>query len=65
MSNRIGTEKLVARQYVLNKDAKCIHCCQPFVYNENVFTHAGKVEISISGICERCFDGLFEEYENE
>ena len=51
---------IVARQQVKRSEARCLHCGQPFS-KENVFTREGMTEIAISGICEKCFDGLFEE----
>ncbi len=42
----------------------CINCKQPFKYGVNVFTQDGWNEISISGMCESCFDGLFDEEDN-
>lgn len=50
----------VGRQPVLSSEARCIHCGEPFS-SKNVFTREGLAEIAISGICEKCFDGLFEE----
>lgn len=50
----------VARQQVKQSEARCLHCGQPFS-KENVFTREGMAEIAISGICEKCFDGLFDE----
>lgn len=52
---------IVARQQVLKSEARCISCKEPFVYMGNVFTPEGMKEIAISGLCEKCFDGLFEE----
>lgn len=46
-----------------SKPIVCIHCGQPFKYGNNVFTQDGWKEISISGMCESCFDGLFEDEE--
>lgn len=45
------------------KDAKCIDCEQPFKFGVNVFTREGQKEIAISGLCEKCFDSLFEDEE--
>ncbi len=42
---------------------KCITCEQPFT-KENVTTAAGWRETQISGICEECFDSLFEDDED-
>lgn len=38
----------------------CIQCAQPFT-DANVFTKDGWLETQISGMCESCFDGLFDE----
>lgn len=46
---------------VSGKSSTCLHCGQPFKYGINVFTREGMKEISISGICESCFDGLFDD----
>ena len=43
------------------KPSTCLHCKQPFKYGVNVFTREGMKEISISGMCESCFDGLFDD----
>jgi len=42
----------------------CIQCREPFSAN-NVFTEAGARETKISGICEACWDKLFEEDQDE
>ncbi len=39
---------------------KCIACHLPFSA-ANVFTEAGARETQLSGLCEACFDNLFEE----
>lgn len=48
----------------MTKEAKthCIACGEPFS-DENVFTEAGWRETQISSMCEKCFDGLFEDEE--
>lgn len=46
---------------ISGKPSTCLHCGQPFKYGVNVFTKEGMKEISISGVCESCFDGLFDE----
>lgn len=38
----------------------CIQCKEPFRFNVNVFTNDGYREVQISGLCEKCFDDLFE-----
>lgn len=46
-----------------NADGRFLHCIQckkPFT-DENVKTPAGWRETQISGFCEICFDGLFDE----
>jgi hypothetical protein len=42
----------------------CVTCKQPFS-NLNVFTAAGKRECQISGLCEICYDALFEGTDDE
>lgn len=51
--------RIVARQQVLRSEASCIQCAEPFS-PANVFTSEGAAEVAISGLCERCFDSLFE-----
>ena len=38
----------------------CVKCGEPFS-TKNVHTQAGWEETKISGLCEDCFDNLFEE----
>lgn len=38
----------------------CIQCGEGFS-NKNVFTEAGWCETTISGMCEVCFDELFQD----
>lgn len=38
----------------------CTDCGRPIVFGENVFTADGAKEASISGMCEQCFDELFD-----
>jgi len=38
----------------------CVSCMEPFDHN-NTKTPLGWVETQISGMCEDCFDQLFEE----
>lgn len=38
----------------------CIECQQPFT-RKNVYSDLGWKETQISGLCEECFDALFEE----
>ena len=52
----------VARKQVKSSEARCICCKEPFS-RDNVFTREGMAEIAISGMCEKCFDGLFDEEE--
>lgn len=54
----------VGRREVLSTEARCIRCGEPFS-NKNVFTREGLAEIAISGMCEVCFDGLFDEDDDE
>jgi hypothetical protein len=41
-------------------DGHCRRCKQPFS-PDTVFTAAGWRETAISGICEKCFDEMYEE----
>jgi len=43
-------------------EARCIECKEPFS-SKNVFTTEGMREIAISGMCEKCFDEIFEDEE--
>lgn len=44
----------------------CVSCASPFVGGNkgdpgvNVYSKEGMREVAISGLCESCFDGLFE-----
>jgi hypothetical protein len=49
---------------VLPKYEECICCKQPF-NTINTFTEAGWKETQTSGMCETCFDELFEDMEQE
>lgn len=40
----------------------CLMCKEEFS-EKNVFTEAGARETQISGLCETCFDSLFEDEE--
>lgn len=42
----------------------CVYCKEEFS-KENVFTQEGAVETQISGMCEQCFDAIFEYYDEE
>lgn len=42
----------------------CYHCGSAFSA-ANVFTEAGARETQISGMCESCFDGLFDDLDDE
>lgn len=44
------------------QEARCIKCKEPFS-TTNVFTPEGMREIAISGMCEKCFDEIFEDEE--
>ncbi len=50
---------IAARQQVKRSEARCLQCAEPFS-KHNGFTREGVSEIAISGICEKCFDGLLE-----
>lgn len=45
------------------KYIKCTNCNKPFS-NENTYSKEGWKETQISGMCEKCFDSLFEEVED-
>ncbi len=53
--------RIVGRSDTGGKPSTCLLCKQPFKYGVNVFTREGMKEIAISGMCESCFDGLFDE----
>lgn len=53
-------QKLVGRTYVDRLTATCISCNQPFKFGVNMFTPNGQHEVAISGMCEKCFDELFD-----
>ena len=57
--------RIVGRSDTGGEPSTCLHCKQPFNYGVNVFTREGMKEISISGMCESCFDGLFDDDEEE
>jgi len=57
--------RIVGRSDTGGKPSTCLLCKQPFKYGVNVFTREGMKEIAISGMCESCFDGLFEDDEEE
>jgi hypothetical protein len=40
-------------------------CCKEEFSKENVFTKEGAAETQISGMCEKCFDAIFEEEEED
>ena len=64
----VGFDRLiVGREVVQRTDARCIECKQPFKFGAggNVFTREGMAEVRISGMCESCFDGLFDDDEGE
>lgn len=46
------------------KYTHCIECGEPFT-EANVHTRDGVLETQISGMCEDCFDALFEGYEED
>lgn len=43
---------------------KCV-CCKEEFSEFNVFTQLGAVETQLSGLCERCFDSIFEDDDEE
>jgi hypothetical protein len=52
---------MVGREVMPRSEAKCIQCHEPFKFGVNVFTVDGQKEVAISGLCEKCFDALFED----
>lgn len=46
------------------KHLTCTNCSLPFS-SENVYTREGWAETQISGICESCFDDMFENMEED
>ena len=63
--------RIVGRSDTPVSEAKCIECKRPFKGGKkgqpgvNVYSNDGMREIKITGMCELCFDGLFDEAENE
>jgi hypothetical protein len=57
---RGSNNSIVIRTAVQALEPRCRSCKQPFS-DKNVHTDAGRREIQISGICEDCFDRMFEE----
>jgi hypothetical protein len=45
-------------------EGTCFRRKQPFT-SANVFTAAGMREVAISGMCEKCFDAIFADDEDE
>ena len=41
-----------------NSEGLCIQCHEPAL--ENCYSEAGRREFKISGLCEKCFDAIFE-----
>lgn len=50
------THEAIAR---CKAERRCIQCGEKFS-ETNVYTKEGALETQISGICERCFDEIFE-----
>lgn len=56
----------VASKLVNREDARCLSCNKPFVFglkkgkDVNIYSLLGAKEVAISGLCEICFDGLFD-----
>ena len=46
-----------------HKTGVCVQCRQPAL--PKCYSDAGRREYNISGMCEQCFDSLFEEKEDE
>lgn len=56
-------EKLAKELFDINrsdaiKKGICVDCKQPAI--ENCYSNAGKREYQISGLCEKCYDKIFE-----
>lgn len=49
---------------MMNSLHRCAHCQQQFT-DANVYTVDGIKEIAISQVCERCFDEIFEEDDDD
>jgi hypothetical protein len=62
----LGPDRVIVGRSVVPRDeAKCIQCRDPFKFGVNVFTREGAAEVRISGMCERCFDALFDEDDDQ
>jgi hypothetical protein len=48
-----GEESIKAR-----KSGLCIDCGEPAL--ANCYSEAGRMEVKISGLCEKCFDKLYQ-----
>lgn len=46
-----------------NLHVKCVHCGEDII--DNCYSLEGVKEVVISGFCEKCFDELFKDDENE
>lgn len=44
---------------------RCTLCGEDFTLGVNVFTQEGAKETQISGTCEKCFDAMFEDMDND
>lgn len=59
--------RIVGRADTPVSEAKCIDCKEPFKPGKrgdpgvNVYTNDGMREVRITGMCEKCFDALFDE----
>ena len=56
---------IVGRQQVPKSEAACIDCKKPFKFGVNIFTKEGHKEVTISGLCETCFDSIFLDLDDE
>ncbi len=53
--------ELAVDAYGMAPDGKvCIECRNPPVRGKNIQTDAGQREFEISGLCETCFDKIFD-----
>lgn len=64
-----GLEEQIKKEFGISpKEAKekrvCWNCRESFS-DKNTFTEAGRKEAEISGLCEKCFDTLFDEDEDD
>lgn len=54
----VGLNVIELKNQHKDKPDYCVSCGEKFS-NKNVFTKVGWKETEISGICEKCWDGVF------